>query len=137
MAEPLTPRASMRGISIQGLDDSVASVDVLFDEHRVWSIDVRSATDSQLPWPEALRPYLIGSSRVSIVNSANGEVISVTDVRFSVTPRRVEIKNDDGIWLSLNKWMRLAPSLTEIGGEIHERILDRSEEIIAQLTTMG
>src|SRR5690606_28758677 len=107
------------------------------DGHRVWSIDLRARNTHDIPWPEAIVPFLRGTSLVTIVNSATQSPIWSSEVRFTADDTRVNVTNEHGVWLALNKWMRLAPSLDHICADIQERILDRTDELIAHLRDLG
>src|SRR5690606_21998325 len=125
--------ASVEGISLSNTPEALISIDVLFDEHRVWSIDLRTCDTQEIPWPESLAPFLRGMSLVTIQDSATQSPIWSSEIRFTDEETRVSVTNDHGVWLALNKWMRLAPSLNHIGAGIQERILDRTEELIEHL----
>ena len=69
------------------------TVDVFFDEHRVWSTQLpRERTRRgvcRVPWPEALKPYLHGSSTVAVRTSAKGEELAAGDVAEADTAAAV------------------------------------------------
>lgn len=135
----------------------VKSVDVLFDGHRVWSIDLRASSGSTNlasthPWPAALRPYLNGCTALTVVDSSSKATLARAEIDFgehatdhssapssdpSTSPARVSVTNASGTWLSINKWGRLAPSLEEIGAKIHNRILEKTTEITRVLEELG
>lgn len=122
------------------LGNGVSSIDLFFDEHRVWSVDLRGTDTSKanrFVWPESLHPYLRGATDLSIRDSADGTVLAETEVQFTSEETRTEVRDADGVPLSVNKWGRLGKSLEAVDDGLHEHILDRTEEVIAHLTAMG
>lgn len=138
MQSDVTIGADSRGIALTGLPNGLASVDVLFDTQRIWSIDLRGLTGvHHILWPEALKPYLRGHTTLHLADSSTGNTLASADIQFTEDATRARVVNEAGVELSLNKWLRLAPSLSAIGGEVQELILDRSQEIVGRLTAMG
>lgn len=122
------------------LGNGVSSIDLFFDDHRVWSVDLRNTDTSKanrFAWPESLHPYLRGSTDLSIRDSADGTVLAESAVQFTAEETRTEVCDADGVPLSVNKWGRLGKALEAVDDGLHEHILDRTEEVIAHLTTMG
>ncbi len=70
-----------------------ASVDVLFDDQRVWSFspghDGRPASQQQLlvDWPKALRRHLDGTADVTLVDHVSRDVLHAQQVRFAAGER--------------------------------------------------
>ncbi|GAA2188545.1 hypothetical protein GCM10009786_18060 [Leucobacter alluvii] len=132
--------ATPRGLTLPDLSDDVRSVDVHIGEHRVWSIDLRDRNEAPtkaLPWPPALHPHLTGSAEVVLRRSGDDEVLGASRVAFTEDPHETQIVDAEGIPLSINKWGRLGKTLGAANAGVQERILDRTEEIIAHLTEMG
>lgn len=130
--------ADRSGITFHWVPASLSSIDICFDEQRVWSLDVRDiAGGTELPWPEALHPFLIGSSTLTIAPTGDTEALWSGEVAFTSGDARVAIVNDAGVGLSLNKWLRLAPNLTEMGQDVRDEIVRRAAVIIDNLTDMG
>lgn len=128
------------GISLPALPRDVRSVDVCFDEDRVWSIDLNDpppAAWGRLTWPAPLRPHLRGSTEVVLRASADGLELTRAHVRFSDENVTTRVRDEDGVPLALNKWGRLGKTLEAGNAGVQERILDRSEEVIGHLTEMG
>jgi hypothetical protein len=132
------PLATRQTLHVPALNSDVASIDVCFDGERIWSIDVRKFGGSAhaMPWPEALVPYLRGHTRLTITNSATAAEIAGEDVVFSRDNSRTRVVDDDGEQLAVNKWGRVARTLTRQDSGIQERILDHTEELIALLKNL-
>ena len=140
----MTFHASRSGLTVPDLSSSVRSVDVCFDGARVWSIDMADlapapgdASLGEIPWPKALRPHLVGATRVGLLDSSTGVELDAADVIFSDAPERTRIVDAEGIPLAVNKWGMLGKTLEAGNAGVQERILDRTEEVIAHLTEMG
>lgn len=134
----ITPTAS--GFSVSGLPCRSVSIDVRFDGIRVWSFDPRPYTregQTQVEWPDALRPFLSGETTVSLRESGSAEDLASIDVPFDDTGARVRIVNEAGEQLSVNKWGRLGKSLEELGSDVQQRILTNSLTLISQLRGLG
>lgn len=133
-------QATSDGFSLPAVPPGVSSLDVLFDDHRVWSIDVRDRT-AQLPalfeWPAPLRPFLTGRTRLRIVDSASGSTIASEEVAFDTNEDRVRVENDLGKPLMLNKWGRLGVALEGMEAETRRLIVERSATIVEQLRQLG
>lgn len=128
------------GIILPSLSDDVQSVDVFFGDDRVWSIDLNTALAGprgRYRWPKPILPYLHGSTHVTLKHSADGSVLATSHVAFSNENLTTRVLDEDGIPLAMNKWGRLGKTL-EAGNEgVQERILDRTEELIAHLEALG
>src|SRR5690625_1685503 len=129
--------ADQNVISIDPLPPSVRSIDIHFDGHRIWSVDLEEVDRSApLPWPDSLHKYLRGNTRLAVSNTVTGETIGETDVEFSPMDGRVSVTNKRGTWLSINKWGRLAPDLRSMGTQVTHSILKQADTIIADLRAM-
>ncbi|MGR4009496.1 methyltransferase domain-containing protein [Leucobacter sp. 1207-22] len=136
MAILVTPSS----LTLPPISDAVRSVDVYFDEDRIWSIDLveNERTDEDaFPWPDSLRPYLRGATHLTVRNSADGEVLAQSDVMFSADEIRTQVRDADGIPLAVNKWGLLGKTLEAGNPGVQERILDRTQEVIAHLHDLG
>ncbi|MGO1673505.1 MAG: LicD family protein [Canibacter sp.] len=129
----LTQLANQKSVHLPSIADDLASVDVCFDGQRVWSIDVREFDSSgprSVNWPKSLVPYLRGTTQLSLHDSANGEEIESAEVEFSTDPSRTSVTDDRGNFLAVNKWGRVAKTLTRSDDSIHERILDHTTDLV-------
>lgn len=116
------------------------TVDVLFDGHRVWSTELPSTDGMQkmrLNWPPALRPYLTGTTELSIADSATGDAIAAHVVRFGLSNKRVAVKDAEGRLLSINKWGRLGVSVAGVDTTFRERLIAHTHEILDDLDELG
>ena len=132
--------ATPRGLTLPDLTDDVRSVDICFGEHRVWSIDLRDreeAPTQALPWPPVLQPHLSGSTDVVLRRSGDGQELGRATVAFTEEPHETRIVDAEGIPLAINKWGRLGKTLEAGNVGVQERILDRTEEVVAHLVDMG
>lgn len=115
-----------------------ASIDVLFDDARVWSIDVRGvAAAARFDWPAALVPFLTGSSHVSVQDSATGVQFIDLEVAFTEAPHRTRVVDAAGVALAVNKWGRLGVALEDMGADVQALIVQRATEIVAFLDARG
>jgi len=117
---------------------SSQSIDVLLDGERVWSfVPSRMEThDRTVPWPDPLRPYLLGRARVTISDSSTGAELCSTEAAFSTDARRVEVSDAQGRRLALNKWGYLGRTIEGSEG-LASRILDHLDELVAVTKELG
>lgn len=114
------------------------SIDVRFDDRRIWSIEVGSdPARLDIPWPAALQPHLTGHTRLSIVDSATHAEIAACDARFDEQPHQTNVVNAAGSPLMVNKWGRLGLSLEAMGAALQRRIIENADGIVSDLTEMG
>jgi hypothetical protein len=104
---PGGPRIGRRGIAFPPTCTEI--VDVLLDGIRVFSVDPGRGRPGpggrrQAEWPRALAPYLRGTSTVTLRTHLTGEVVASREVRFSRDGGRVQVVDEDGVALALNKW---------------------------------
>lgn len=134
------PRADLATLRIPAKAARFLSVDVCFDGNRVWSIDLREFDPSRqrnVQWPKSLLPYLRGSTRVSLHDSASGDTITSEEVVFTDEPVRTAVTDDAGNPLAVNKWGRVAKTLDRLDSSIHDRILDHTAELVDFLAERG
>lgn len=132
--------ATPRGLTLPDLTDDVRSVDICFGDQRVWSIDLRDreeAPTQALPWPPVLQPHLTGSTEVVLRRSGDGAELGRAEVAFTEEPHETRVVDAEGIPLAINKWGRLGKTLEAGNAGVQERILDRTEEVVAHLIGMG
>ncbi len=128
------------GFRVSGLPAHTASIDVQFDGVRVWSFDPRPMTqngDTQVSWPEALRPFLSGTTAFSLRESGSSNNLASIDASFGSGEGRVRVIDAAGEQLSVNKWGRLGKSLEELGADVQQRILTNSLTLVTQLQGLG
>ena len=127
---------------IRGQGQADAALDVLFDERLVWSL--RFLRDSEpaggarvAAWPEVLRPYLHGVSRVRVEEHASAEVLFDAEVRLGQGAGRIAIVDDDGRPLSVTGKGRLAALLSQRGPQAVGAMLDVAEDVLAIMRAEG
>lgn len=133
-------RSTPRHIVIDALPSGTASLDVRFDDARVWSIDVRDAGGRggrQFAWPTALRPHLTGHTSVSVADSGNGTVLATTEAVFDEQDHRTRVVDPSGHRLAINKWGRLGVALEAMDASVQRRIVEGSVQIVDDLREMG
>ena len=131
---------SARGIGFDAAPDDVISVDILFDDHRVWSLDLRDLPEQErirVPWPAPLLPYLVGESRITLRDSASERSLAEVTHRFTEGEARTTVLDAEGNRLAINKWGRLGKTLDGVDDSFQRRIIDRSVEVVQQLRDMG
>ena len=138
MPKPL--RADKRELRLAPIEGGNPTVDIFFDEHRVWSTKLPKPHPRtgvrRIPWPDAMVPYLHGVSTITIRRSATGEEIASQEVRFG-GPGRVAITDAQGRWLAMNKWNRLGPSFDGDSSGVQDRMLASAALVAGQLGKWG
>jgi len=132
----MTAHASVSGIELSSLPPETVSVDISFDNRRVWSIDLRDYSHRPartITWPESLVPHLRGSARITIADSNANRTFFDSEVQFTEHPERVELTDAHGRALVVNKWGALASSLETAAPGVQDRLLDAIEQVIADL----
>lgn len=136
MPHSLSATSRTLRFSSPDLPDVAGTVDVYFDDHRVWSATPRRRADrASLSWPDALRPYLRGATQVRIADSRDGRTLAEGAVSFS-GGGRVEVADARGNWLAVNKWDRLGPTLEGESG-VTERLLADATQLVELLQGWG
>jgi SAM-dependent methyltransferase len=138
MPKPL--RADQRELRLATTEDGNPTVDIFFDEHRVWSTRLPDAHPRtavrRVPWPPAMAPYLHGTSIVAVRSSATGQALASAEVKFGGSGR-VSITDSQGRWLAINKWNRFGPTLDGDSSGMQERMLAAAAVLARQLNEWG
>ena len=113
-------------------------LDVLFDEHRVWSFDtddhpVGGDGLREVAWPEPIRTRLDGHSRIGLREHVSGAMVGSLDAHFGTSEDRIAMVDGSGRPLSLTKWGRLNRSFATTDRAIIEGYLDQVEAVLAVL----
>ncbi|GAA1594913.1 methyltransferase domain-containing protein [Leucobacter chromiireducens] len=135
----MNAQATKESLTLPSLPERVASVDVFFDRARVWSIHVHALAEEgglTVPWPDSLRPYLVGSTELSIRDSSSKEEFTRLAVTFTGDPGRVRVVDAHGIQLAVNKWGRLGKTLEANNSGVQERILTSTIEVVEALKSL-
>ena len=129
-----------RELRLAPIEDGNATVDIFFDEHRVWSTKLPKPHPRtgihRIPWPAAMVPYLHGASRVTVRSSATGKDIASQEVRFGGRGR-VAITDPRGRWLAIDKWNRFGPSFDGDSSGLQDRMLASAAVLAGQLHDRG
>ncbi len=133
--------ATRNHLVIDALPRDVVSLDIRFDDARIWSVDARDlgapGDECQIEWPAALRSSLTGRTRLSVADSGSGAELAAAEIRFDDDERRVRVVDENGSPLSLNKWGRLGATLDSMGSGIRRRILQRATLLVEHLEELG
>jgi SAM-dependent methyltransferase len=133
-------RANRHELRLKTQEDDNPTVDVFFDDHRVWSTRLPEAARRtgirRVPWPDAMAPYLHGVSTVTVRSSATGEDIASGTVGFG-GPGRVAITDAQGRWLAMNKWNRLGPSFDGDATGVQDRMLASAAVLAGRMQDWG
>ncbi len=127
---------------IRARSDVEVVLDVLFDGRRIWSFHLhRDGTPRGLahavPWPSALRRFLHGTTRLSVVQHVSGAVEYDEEVRLGEGADRIAVVNDRGLPLGIDKSLRLAQTFDTRSAEHVKPLLDSIEEVLAALRKAG
>ena len=135
-----SPVVDASGITLAG--DRAATVDVLFDGRRVCSLQpTRGALapdgTRMLRWPRALRGFLHGVTDVVLREHVSGDVIYQATVRFDDRDERVQVSDDDGVPVVVDKWGQLgrafeggaATHAEQLAKEVSHLLRDLNERV--------
>lgn len=116
----------------------VGAVDVVFDGHRVWSIDVDEhppADDGtrEVVWPAPLADRLDGVATVALRPHGSDDVIVEAQCSFGSSTEPVDLRDDHGGLLSLSKWGRLNQSFADLDEASLTEYLDQAQEVLRVL----
>ena len=132
----LTPN----GLHIGRLPAETASIDVLFDGRRIWSVDVRDrdrTSELSIEWPATLLPHLTGSTELTVNDSGSGDTLISRELRFDDSDGRTIVETEDGTPLVVNKWGWLGVALEAMSDELQGLIVERSRRLIDELASAG
>lgn len=111
-------------------------IDVLFEDQRVFAIAPQRYEPQDglraVSWPRALLPYLKGSTTVVLRAHLDGQVLHREDVAFDDSPAKVQVVDDEGYVLALNKWGDLQRPF-EAGSPESRLLLDDLGELLTTL----
>lgn len=151
--------AALRGLVVSARGTRVASVDasglrlaargedrvidVLFDDRRIWSFwlvrdTVREPNGLRLAaWPDKMRRFLDGRSRISVQEHVSDDVLFDEEVSFGTADRRISFVNKRGLEISLDKAGRFSPTFSVRSEEQLVPLLDAMETVTAMLGDLG
>ncbi|MGN6129856.1 MAG: hypothetical protein ACTHOK_05895, partial [Nocardioidaceae bacterium] len=122
--------------------DTEVVLDVLFDERRIWSFWLERdgsprAGGYAVPWPPALRRFLNGTTRLTLVEHVGQRVVFDEEVSLGDGTDRIAVVNDRGQPLGIDKSLRLAQTFETRTPEQVKPLLDSIEEVLAALGKAG
>jgi len=137
---PKPVRADRRELRLRDVAGGNPTVDVFFDEHRVWSTRLPDPVGRtgvrRIAWPEAIAPYLQGRSTIRVRTSATSEEVASGEVNFG-GPGRVAIIDAQGRWLAMNKWNRLGPSFDGDDSGVQDRMISDAAVLASRMEQWG
>ena len=120
-------------------------MDVVFDDHRVWSFHVLRDTETQVwpgrlgwPWPTPLRRYLDGVTRLVVRDAATKDVFFDDEIAFGEGRERMRVVNQLGLQLGIDKsGQRLVPTFSTRDRDDISSLLDADQQVLEALRTAG
>jgi hypothetical protein len=124
-------------------------VDVCVDGNRVWTFWSRRDTQAspaplvggwpvrRAPWPKTLRRHLNGRGRISVRDSASGEVFYDDEVVLGDAEGPIRVQNKRGVDLAVDKSGRLVPTFSSRSDSDIASLLDATEAVLAALEDAG
>ncbi|HEU5038824.1 MAG TPA: LicD family protein [Nocardioides sp.] len=118
-------------------------LDVAFDGRRIYSFWLhrdgsRQATGARLvPWPQAIRKFLDGTTRLTLTVHETGQVVHDAEVGLGAGTGRIAVVNQDGQPLSLDKSLRLVQTFDNRSEENVRPLLDAIDHVLAGLKDAG
>ena len=128
------------GVRAQARHEAV--LDVFFDGRRILSFwlhrdGVREGSGWLFAWPKTLREFLDGTTEVRVVVTRTGQEVFREEVSFGTGRGRVEVVNQSGQPISLDKYLRRVVAFDTRSREELEPMLDAIDEVIAALKDVG
>ena len=147
MTRPLR-RARVSSVSVTAEGIAARSrrevvLDVAFDGRRIYSFwlhrdGTRQPTGARLvPWPQAVRKFLDGTTRLTLTVHESGQVVHDAEVTLGNGAGRIAVVNDDGQPLSLDKSLRLVQTFDNRSEENVRPLLDAIDHVLAGLKDAG
>ena len=141
-------RLDDRGIAFVTTADR--SVDVCVDGRRVWTFWSRRDTSAGGPpslravapvrrvdWPTSLQRHLDGRARISLRDSATGEVCFDREVALGSGEGPILVRNRSGVDLGIDKSGRLVPTFAGRSDADIAALLDATEAVLAAVRSTG
>lgn len=127
---------------VRARSESEIVLDVLFDGRRIWSFWLQrdgepSGSAYVVTWPSALRRFLHGRTRLSVVEHVSGTVVYDADVRLGEGDEPIAVVNERGLPLGIDKSLRLAQTFDTRSAEHVKPLLDSIEEVLGALKKAG
>ena len=122
--------------------DGEAVLDVMVEGRRVWSFHAmrdteRRGGERKVAWPAALRPFLTGPARVSLVDHQSGAVLFDAEVRLGPGQGRVRVADSRGEPLGLDKNGRLHRVFADVDDSTIDSLMGGLDDVLAVLDESG
>jgi SAM-dependent methyltransferase len=134
---------SVTGEGIGARSRREAVLDVAFDGRRIYSFWLHRDGTKQpggtwlVPWPQSLRRYLDGSTRLTLTVHESGQVVHDAEVHLGGSTGRIAVVNKDGQPLSLDKSLRLVQTFDSRSEENVRPLLDAIDHVLSGLKDAG
>jgi SAM-dependent methyltransferase len=144
MAEPRVATVDSEGVAVDSAAPAV--VDVLFDGRWVWTFqahrDARRvwrvhSANRLAPWPVSLRPFLRGTSHVTVRERFSERTLFDGDYAFDDSDGRVNVVDEAGRPLIVDKAGELQCGFAERGQATVNALLDAVEDVLSTLAATG
>lgn len=118
-------------------------LDVSFDGRRIYSFWLhRDGTRRPgglhlVPWPQAIRRFLNGTTRLTLTVHETGQVVHDAEVGLGTGAGRIAVENRDGAPLSLDKSLRLVQTFDNRTEENVRPLMDAIDVVLAALKDAG
>ncbi len=146
MNEPSPPDIPSSMQRSAGVDDRgialprelAETVDVFFDDQRVWSFapesfDAGGVGSRRIPWPRLLKPALDGSTHVVLREHASEQVLFSDEHSFGAGEGRVTFTDGQGNAQVIDKWGFVQKPLSSRTPSTLAPVLDLAEDILRVL----
>ncbi|GAA1969076.1 hypothetical protein GCM10009798_32100 [Nocardioides panacihumi] len=126
------------GLFVKGLGADSPAVLVHFDDQHIWSFTpgadgVQRNGGTSIAWPDVLRPFLDGSTRVRLANLDGSEVYGDEEHRFGSGQERVRFVDRAGHPYAVDKMGHLTRSFESTSDEVKREILEGTQVVIREL----
>jgi len=121
-------------------DHPPAVVDVLLEGFRTVSLRLPDAESDvvTVAWPPSLAAALDGRAELQVRDAVSHRSLGTADVAFGPAEHRLDLRDPQGRWQSINKWGRLAVSFDGTDADsLQERLLARVDALIEDLRDCG
>lgn len=128
------------GIRFSSRDDVV--VDVTFDGRRVWSFWLQRDTDGRggdrdIAWPQPLRRFLVGTTRLALVDHVADAELYAADVTLGEGGGRIAVQDRKGRPLGLDKSNRLSRLFESRDSDQVAPLMDAIDTVLTALDEAG
>jgi SAM-dependent methyltransferase len=153
----VTPYVRILAVDEGGISLLVAGdlpIDVCFDGRRIWTFWTRrdtvrvpvpvpvvdrvvGAVRRHAAWPKVLLAHMDGSTRITVRQSAGDGEYYDREIRFGSSTSRIEVRNEEGVELGIDKSGRLVPTFQGRSEQNIDALLDATESVIEALRRAG